>query len=263
MHTRWWGLCALFLLFAAPLRSEILQSDNLEAILQTADRDTFVVLDIWETLIVPAQWLGGPRSERELIRNFERQGVSRDEAVARTREILTHAHRTMAVRPVDTLAPLLLANLQQQGISLIGQTCISSTSIGYLIADQLALIGIDLKRSANPRCDVELKSGDFIEGILFVKEEKKRGEALVQLLNYIKYTPQRILVIDNDEAVLKEVDLALKAYGVKEVDVVLYRRAADWDRGYRQEVVDVQAHYLGRILSDDEAQKLINAGIES
>lgn len=259
MRRRSFGLLALMVLSMAPLQAEVRFSDNLEEILAGADRDTLVVLDIWETLMLPAQWIGGPRSEKELVRVFEKQ-VCREEAEIRTAELLRRVHSATSVVPVDQNCALFIRNLQNEGVHVIGQTC-DPSSLGYLTGDQLALLGIDLKRTAIPRYDVELKEGDYMEGILFVHGEEKKGSSLIALLEAIEVTPKRILFVDNEEKHVRDVDSALK--GRFEVDAVVYQGAKGWESGYRQDVVDVQAHYLGRILSDEEANKLIDAGIES
>jgi len=253
----------LFLAAALPLCGDIHYSDDIESILAEADRDTLVVLDIWETVMLPAQWLGGPRSRQELISSFEKQGLYRDEARERTEQILDRAHRSMKVVPVEENTALHVCNVQNRGVHVIGQTCDPSTR-GYLTGDQLALLGIDLKRTAIPQFDVELEEGDYMEGILFVRKEEKKGSSLVALLEKMDRHPTRVLFIDNEEEHVKDVHRELSLYdGIDEVDAYVYNKAKYWERGYSQDVVDVQAHYLGRILSDEEANKLIDARIES
>lgn len=198
--------------------------DSLDPIIEElnkADKETLVIFDVDYVLLVPKDLIARP-SGRELRRTLFPK-IEKEIGKERLDYLLSILRSQGGSELVDGRLPELLKNLQSRPVKVIALTGQGYGPIG-IIKDEGSLRVQELKklnldfRNAFP----SLKS--FVlniptpkhqpplcrEGIIFTDHSSK-GEALIAFLQKVKWSPKKIIVIDDGSEHLEHIQEALKS----------------------------------------------------
>ncbi|MFN4174781.1 MAG: DUF2608 domain-containing protein [Parachlamydiaceae bacterium] len=248
---------SLFFLFLLQLSAEIFETNEIATLETTITPHTFLILDIDNTLIEPAQTLGTDQWFYSQMLSYERQGYSKKEALNQTIKEWSAIQNLTEVKPVEPNAFEVIDRIQKNGITVIGLTA-RGLNLIYCTADQLNTVGIDLSRNAPTQDEVFFQNGKgvlFSGGILYCAGTHK-GNALFKFLSLIGHTPSAVVFIDDKLSGLREVELACENRHIPFIGL-RYSRTDHQVKNFSRPLADIQFKHFGRLMSDQEAEALL------
>jgi FMN phosphatase YigB (HAD superfamily) len=230
-------LCTLFLLVLSSVSyAEVIETSSFQEVLDRADEETLVVLDLGNTLMTTAQGLGSSHwALSEVKKLMNEHKISKKEALSRfirTWHKVLIASRT---QPVELTTAGVIKQLQNKGVKLVGLSA-REIEMAYPTLDQLHSIGITLSNQTIHPYDHEIVGGHaskFIEGIIFAGLHNNKGETLFRFLEQVGYQPKKIIMIDDKPKNLKLVQAVAKQNDVPFVGLrynVMDSTVAQYDR---------------------------------
>lgn len=197
---------------------------QIEKALETLDSDSLVLFDVDSTLIVPDDAILRPSNEdflEELLGGNIVQNLPTGPRYI-FREILLNALHSL----VDKGSISCVQNLQEKGIPVIAFTAAPRGKVGKVasVADfrieELKRFGFDFSSAFAEKGVVELpKDPDkefsplFKSGILFASLHPK-GDTLQKFLHAVGWTPNRVVLIDDQLEYVQSVGKALETFGI-------------------------------------------------
>lgn len=197
---------------------------QIEKELETLDSDSLVLFDVDSTLIVPDDAILRPSSE-DFLKELLGGNTVQDLPTGRRyifREILLNAPHSL----VDESSISCIQNLQEKGIPVIAFTAAPRGKVGEIasVADwrieELKRFGFDFSSTFAEEGVLELpKNPDkefsplFKSGILFASLHPK-GDTLQKFLHAIGWTPNRVVLIDDQLEYVQSVGKALESLGI-------------------------------------------------
>jgi Protein of unknown function (DUF2608) len=249
-------LLSFALLCSCALRADVIETYDFAELLTVVDERCLLVCDIENTLIRPGQYLGSMAWALGYVKKLEGLGLSHENAMAEmsalTKRVLLCSNSWL----VEERIPSVINHLQAQGTAVMGCTN-RMPSCGFLTSDALAQEGIFLSLTA-PEVRGDVKGGVFIEGVLYAEETGEKGHALAALIERLGV--KRVVIVDDRYKSLQKVLWALEEL---EIDVtgVWYRAGERWYADFDSRLAEIQLTHFGRILSDEDAEKLLLANV--
>lgn len=249
---------ALFLLISifVPLCAEIVEVKHFSDIKRHLSSDTLVILDIDNTLITPIQEVGTDQWFCHRRDWYELQGCNSGDALEYALaewEAVQNITKVMAVEPgIPAVVQELQKTYTVMGLSTRGLALATRT------VHQLKDVGIDLAVATLSREDIPLLNPQailFRRGILFTSGTHK-GQALLKLLEKVHYSPKRIVFINDKGTNLREVEVACEERKIPFIGL-RYGALDEKVKAFRSDVARVQFEHFKMILSDKEAQHLM------
>lgn len=262
----------LVLSLTASLIAAITSTQGLEPFekaLLSADRETLVIFDVDETLIIPQDMILRPCNQDFLQHCFNTliynpaisEKYSGDYLISKTLSKIKYVL-------VDAKMPALIRGLQQKGIKVIALTAMQTGPFGVIPCmedwriQQLKELMIDFQFAFPSHFYLKFPTlrgaPVFKQGILCSSQTSK-GEALLAFLDAIKWLPKKILFIDDKLNFLLSVESAAEK---RQIDFqgFHYLAAKSYPGKLNEELAKFQFRYLaeqGEWLSDEEAQKAL------
>lgn len=248
------------LFFQAITFSQIVETKKIEDALAYAKTGSLVVFDLDNTIIMPAQMLGGEEWFDYQLEKYIKGGKPKIEAVAQALAEWVAIQKTTESVPVEKNGPAAIRQTQESGIKVLALTS-RPGSLSSRTVQQLASIGIVMSASdvtTKPVVLPGVKPVPFVGGVMFADTENKKGDVLVEYLKYFNEKPTRIVFVDNKRHHLENIEKALEAYSG--VDYVGCRHGASDEKiaAFDPATADIQFTYFGRILDNEAAARLKN-----
>lgn len=258
----------VLVLFSFQLEAVVRQSDKLEEILEHADKDTLVVLDLDDVLVEPVQLLGSLHHFRHEISQTAnahvKKGIAQETAIRIAHETEMNywieIQKATHVRPVEVDTPNLIRNKQKEGVRIMVMTMRPSELIAAT-ERHLRAIGVDLAIKAPTDQEVELEGAKYTAGVLY-DELGMNGDKSLTLLRFLKAVglrPNKILYVGEREDAVSSVDAALRDSQIVSL-AYRYTRASIKRKNFDPKLTTIQARYFGAILPDEIARTLLKAG---
>lgn len=249
----------IFLLFLlTALQAEIVEVAHFHEMGHYVKSDTLLLVDIDDTLILPAQMLGSDSWFESRIQSLKRAGHHPSHAVKRTiTEWIAIRHITK-MKIVEEGTDHIVSQWQAQGVPLMALTS-QGLATATFTKHHLKGAGFDLKKTAPFSSSHFLELNEqgilYTEGIMFAGGISK-GTTLSRFFEHFHYLPKRIVFIDDKLSSLLEVEQFAKERGIEYVGL-RYAYADKHKAGYRQEIADIQLTHssLEQLLSDEEAEQ--------
>lgn len=248
----------LILLFICTYaRAEIYEAAHFEEILSYIQPTTLVVLDIDDTLLMPAQTLGSDVWLIHRANQHKNHGMppkeAFDEAIAEW-EAIRHLTK---VRLVEEGADRIIQKLQEKGVAIMGVT-LQALTLAIRTAQQLKSLNIDLSLTAPTSEDLYFFQGNgilFRKGILFTAGHPK-GKSLHYFFQETEYHPDLIVSIDDRVSHLKNLELMCEEEGIPFIGL-RYSYCDKRNASFNPQIADLQFAPFLKILSDEEATALL------
>lgn len=253
---------AAALVVGASLAAKTAETHDITDLLRYVDRNTVLVVDIDNTILTSGQDLGTTKWGWNHVSRMEKMGYTHDEAMALTHAVFHQVWRLSEPRLVDERIPDVIRRFQKQGIKVLGLSN-RDPSLAYVTSDQLCRLNIDLTRSSLDSDDFKVFAATethYVEGILFVGDMGDKGKALNAFLRMVLQRPDKVVFVDDRMRNVSNVGAALRDLNIEYVGV-WYRKGDEWVAGYKQDIANLQEQYFGYLLSDEDAEKLLRAGV--
>jgi len=255
------ALLILFIVaFLSPLSGQIIEANHFKEIITHITKDTLVLLDIDDTLLIPKQMLGCGEWFKGRWNEHQKNGKSSSEALEIALaefEAIRHLSRMNIVEPGTDI---IIQELQQKKFHVMGFTT-QGLALATRTVQQLYENKIDLSISAPWKDDHYLEVNEhgtlYRKGVFFTSGRHK-GDALFKLCKQMNYLPKRIVFINDKASQLLEVEEAAKKQGIEFIGL----RYAYSDRrkaSFRHDIANLQLSYssLDHLMSDAEACNLL------
>lgn len=246
----------LVLFLFGSLSAQIVECGRFKEANSYVEKDTLLVLDIDDTLLIPVQMLGCDEWFSLRIKTHLGEGMDPRKALEKSLaewEAVRHLTQMEIVEPgsVEVLQAWQERGIQVMGLTTQGLALATRTSL------QLHEQGIDLKKTPPWAGDLYFENGShgvlFRNGVLFTSGTHK-GEALFTFLEQIGCQPKQIVFLNDKATHLAEVEAAAERRGVSFTGL-RYGYSDSRKAAFRPEIAEIQFQYssFARILSDAEA----------
>lgn len=249
------------LLLPAFLLAEIRETTRFEDLLEEADEQTLVLIDMDDTLTDSSISLGSSDWRHFLRKHFKRK-------IHPVAQIDIHDYysyliaKKVPVKTVESNTAEVVDILQKKKIATLcltarGQQQWYSTTlldIQELSQQQLSSVGIDFKRSTLPDAFTGKEITGYADGMLFSANQPK-GEFLKELFTKLGYTPKRVILIDDKEEQILSAEEAMKEMNIPFLGL-WYRHIEEMKPDYNPQIGNVQLERFlqdNTLLSDEEA----------
>jgi hypothetical protein len=247
-----------FILFVFSfLQAEIYEIAHFEEIYKHLQPDTLIVYDIDDTLIVMNQELGSDHWFYHRFQRHQREGLTNQDALEKALNEWESVQHLSGCKPVEPINPEVVAYTQKH-FTVIGLTT-RGLGLATRTCQLLQESGYDL--SLNPLTQEELHFMQQNEGILFRKgvlftAGKHKGECLEKLLKATGTTPKRVLFINDKRSHLLPVEEFCVRAGIPFTGL-RYGFVDERRNTFNPEISDIQWAHFGNILSDEEAEMIL------
>jgi hypothetical protein len=253
-------LCTLFLQinrgWADFAHTEIYK---IEEMLDHAKEGTLFVLDIDNTLIEPCQHLGSDQWFEHHLTLLKEQGTEHEEAVRQIFPIYTEVQKRTQVRHVDATVKKAFITMKEKGFSAMGLTK-RDPSLADQTLKQLSSVEIHfhlLAPSHTQKTGKELENCLYQDGVVFTALGIGKGDPLLSYLKHLKEMPKHIVVVDDKRSNLEHIAKALKTLDIPFV-TLRYAGVDEHVTSFDPKIATLQLNHLQTILSDEQAQHLLN-----
>jgi len=239
------------------LSAEIVETAHFRDLKAHISSGALLVLDIDDTLLIPAQTLGNDAwFQYQYKKKREEKASDPLDAALALWEAIRHL---TSVRVVEEGADAVVPEMQEKGVRIMGLTT-QGLALASRTANQLRSLHFDLSRTAPSQDDHYFLNGHgvlFRKGILFTSGTDK-GKALLKFLGCAGFSPKKIVFLNDKLTHLAEVEKACKEKGIPFVGL-RYSYSDERTAAFRPEIAEVQLRYssFDRILSDEEAERIL------
>lgn len=258
-----WITCAIVLLVAGSAEAEIIETKYMKQSLPYITKDTLVIFDIDNTLVEPTQELGSDEYFSSRVDEFQKQGISRQQAYKKAIREWTSIQSITQVKLCEPGSDKIIKDLQENKIVAMGLTT-RGLGLSTRTVEQLETLGIDLTHTAptneeihfmNANSNNEIHGVLFRGGVLFTAGTDK-GAALCKFLAQSHYCPKKIVFINDKAAHIQEVEKYCDANNIPFIGI-RYGYTDEKVKNFRREIADIQREHFGHIISDEAAEKLL------
>lgn len=258
-------MMALALLLPALLRSEVLETQNIEDVFPHVEQGTIVLLGMTDTITDSSLSLGSKPWRQYLRRNL--RPLQDLETAGNLHDQWTfYVATSIPLKPVQKEIVEWIDRLQKDEIPVFcltgrGRSVWYATLVDQvdMLTDlQLNSIGIDLQKSKVPE---ELKKVDprlFHHGV-FYTDPYDKGSFLDKIFYETGYKPKKVIIVDDKWQELKSVEEKLTQEGIDHL-CVLYQKAEKERKNFNPLVALIQLEALLEndfTITDEEALKKV------
>lgn len=254
-------LIAVFLPFIN--EAKIIETATIEDIIPLIDEDTWVVVDLDNTIFEGRQALGHTEWFYDKAYALMRAGMTLEEA---TKECYPEWIEIQKVCPVKSVEAAFIPALtlhQQRGVVMMGLTH-RQPSLADSTIRQLGSLNWSFLPTAPVKNTFVVPSATptiYTGGVLFTGEYNKKGEIFIRFLSIICQKPEKIIFIDDKKSHVEDVEKAVIEQGIQYVGVH-YRAIEYVEKVYYPEIAEFQRKFLNTIMSNEAARLLIENGLE-
>lgn len=193
----------------------IIETKKISDILQYADSDTLVLLDVDQTLIEPASHVGGSAWFDHITEKLQASGVDEKEAIEKVYDVWMRLQDVLPIRLVEAETPSVVKQLHDKQIKTVGLT-----ARGFMLADltnkTLKSVGIHLDAHTIHDEKIELtKHVGFYNGVLSIEPYGNKGERLISFFEKINYLPKKVLFVDDFRFFLEQASQVLRLKNIQ------------------------------------------------
>jgi hypothetical protein len=222
---------------------KIIEIKHIREALKHIHFDTWVVLDLDNTVMTPQIAFGGDAWFEELFTHARQKNIEPSTAHSALMSLYNTAQHFVRTSAVEPNMVSLIKALQDMGIPIIGLT-----ARGYEIRQQtlrqLNDIGVDFSRNS-----IVPNQRSFSKGGVIFCEGGDKGEHLSLFLSQSGQTPRHVVMLDDKNKHLERVLFALKQLGVNFTGF-RYGHLDEEVKQFSMEAANIQLAHLWSWLSD-------------
>lgn len=239
----------------------VTETNDIAHVLNYVTDGTLFVFDLDNTLIETAQHLGSDQWFTHRIKHYVDKGHSIEEALHIVVPHWLAVQNKTDMRHVDPMIPELLKQMRQSHVSMIALTK-RPPELAARTLEQLKPLHIDFTKTSDvlgPISFPELHDSLYRNGIIFVAPQEEKGPVLSAFLKKLKNQPKRIVLIDDKMNHIQNVALAVEPLKIPFIGI-RYGGADEKVKTFDPKIADLQWEYFEKILTDEQAEKLLKAG---
>lgn len=245
---------SIILFIYSSISAKIIEINHFSESIPYLTKDTLLILDIDDTLLVPKQMLGSDMWFEDRIK--QQKGLSLIEAFEKTLNEWEGIRHFTQMQVVEPGTQKTIEDLQKKEYAIIGLST-QSLTLSKVTFKQLINNQIDLRVTAPQESyyfQNENKDVLYINGILFTSGTSK-GKALFQLLEKTKQRFKRIVFINDKASHLVDIEQVAEKNHVEFIGL-RYGYSDFRKKAFDSRTANIQLNQSGftQILSDEEAK---------
>ncbi len=250
----------IFLPFTS--EAKIIETTTIETVIPLIDEDTWIVVDLDNTVFEGKQALGHTEWFYDKAYALVENGMSLEAATRECYPDWVEIQKICPVKPVEAAFIPALKEALQRKIVIMGLTH-RQPSLADSTIRQLGSLDWSFHSCAPVSSTLVVPSSTptlYTKGILFTGEYNKKGEIFVRFLSLIDEKPKKMIFIDDKRSHVEDVEKAVTDQGI-ECIAVHYRAIECADKVYYPEIAEFQMKFFKTIMSNEEALLLMQAGL--
>jgi Protein of unknown function (DUF2608) len=245
---------AALCLIPSLLFAEIFESDKMVDLVPHVNEDTWVFIDLDNTLIESCLHLGSAQWRGHVRTKAKNAGYDEEEVIeAILDQFWLFVQPFVPVRLVDPDSTLVIQKLKDSSIPVFALTAREPSESGYT-QEQLSSVDASFCSSALPECSL-LPSNEpslFDDGVIYCGENTK-SEALAAFFKEVGYMPKKVIFVDDKRDQVSALGETLEEMGIEYVGI-RFSAADERVKSFDGEVADLQFACLPILVPDDQAK---------
>lgn len=258
----------LFLLISVFLpwgsEAQIIETKTIQTIIPLMDEDTWIVVDLDNTVFEGKQALGHTEwFYDKAYALIKETGITLEEATRACYPEWIEIQKVCPVKAVEEAFIPALKAAQQRHIVIMGLTH-RQPSLADSTINQLHSLDWSFEPTAPVKDSFVVPSSTptiYTNGVLFTGEYNKKGAIFVRFLSMIGQKPKKILFIDDKRGHVEDVEQSAITQGIECIGVH-YRAIEHVTKVYDPKIADFQIKFLKTIMSNEAAALLMQNGLE-
>ncbi|MGK5595298.1 MAG: DUF2608 domain-containing protein [Parachlamydiaceae bacterium] len=254
-------ILSFLLLLPLLLNSEMIDTNSILDAIQHIDQETWVLIDIDNTLFEAQQALGHANWFYDEVEKRMNKGMTREAAIKEIYPDWVKTQNLCQVKPLEENFVSELLKLQEYGIIVMGlthrQPCLAKSTLKQILS-----LGFNFSTTAPSSETFIVPAGAptlYKQGVLFVGDDNKKGEVFLTFCSMIDFTPKKVVFIDDKRNNIEDLENTFSSLPIEYIGV--HYTAIDHSNTYSKEIAELQHHYLSDILSNEAARLLIDNGL--
>lgn len=262
MRKQLWIFVAVLMGMASSLQAQVIEASCFKEIHKHITKDTVVLLDIDDTLLIPCQMLGVDDWFTLRWKKHQASGLDRAAALEKALAEWESVRHVTQMKTVEKDTDAVVQEMQKKGHLVMGLTT-QGLALATRTVQQLLQNKIDLSLTAPSKddCYVNIKGHSvlFRKGVLFTSNTQK-GEAFFKYCDTVGLKPKRVVFINDKATHLAEIETVAEQRGVEFIGL-RYAYADIHKAAFRADIAELQFKHssFDRILSDEEAKARLEA----
>jgi hypothetical protein len=274
----------LFFLLALTLnhlQAEIIETPNfsclLEYVVKNPSKNTLVILDIDDTLLVPTQTLGTDVWFGYKFSYYVKNGIPADQALEKALAEWEAIRHLTNVKTVESNTAEVVRTLQKKGISVIGLTT-QGLALATRTVQHLQSLNINLDLTSPSNEDIYFINSEtpkhkdvvFVDGIIVNTNDRKgvlfrhgilftagsnKASAFAKLIRQLGISPDKIVFINDKATHLKDAEKGAQQLEIPFIGL-RYSYSDERVKNFRADIAEIQYNRssFAHILTDEEAE---------
>lgn len=251
-------------------KTGIIETKQIEDLLQHIDKDTLLIFDLDNTLIEPYQSLGSDQwFGHHLQQQEQAMGTKSIPALMKAVDDYEAIQQRSKVQLIDPKINTIFKHAQDMGIKMLGLTSRGS-GLKEATLRQLKSVGLSfqshwnnhehsyrIKKAKRGASGAYVHGGDAYAGVLLTAGAHK-GDCLMEYLDHLEYKPKRVVFVDDKMEHLDKVKSTMEARDISFLGI-RYGYLDEKIKAFNPEITAIQLEYLNKILSDEDAKAILSA----
>ena len=251
-------LASLFLI-PSLIWGAIFESGRLEDITAHVSEDTWVFLDIDNTLIESSQHLGSAQWRNHIRKKADAAGYRNEEQELVLDKFWFFVQHFIPVRLVDPYTVSVIEQLAESNTSIFALTAREPIESGYT-QRQLNSVGISLPSASKSAILLTNDPAFLDQGVIYCGENTK-SEGLIAFFEEMGCVPKKIIVVDDKRKQLEALEEMAQALGIEFIGI-RFSGADKRVQAFDGDIADVQFSYLPKVVSDEDANEMLHGFID-
>lgn len=246
-------------LLSSVAESQIIETPHIAEVMQFVDEDTWLLVDLDNTLFEAKQALGHANWFYDEMDQKLQKGMSREEAIREAYLDWVIVQKACPVQPLEEDFIPSLISLQNRGVRVMGlthrQPCVADSTVF-----QVDSLGLDFTKTSPSKDSFIVPAANptlYLQGILFVSDYNKKGDVFLSFLSVIQKNPKKVVFLDDKRGNVEDLEEVLAKEGIEYIGVH-YTAIEHAKPVYSRELAELQYKFLGKIMSNEEAALFIN-----
>jgi FMN phosphatase YigB (HAD superfamily) len=232
------------------------ESNRMEDALPYVGKETWVLIDVDNTLIESSVHLGSAQWRSHIRKKVQDAGYNALECEAILDRFWLFVQPFIPVRLVDPKAPVFIQNIQMAKIPVLALTAREPIELAHT-QKQLDSVGVNLINDFPESFSLpSAYPGSYERGVIYCGENAKE-EALVAFFQEAGLTPKKVIFIDDRWDQVIKLEVELEKLGIEFVGI-RFSGADQRVKAFDPAVADLQFSRLPQVVSDEEAIKILS-----
>lgn len=231
--------------FYCDSQSIIVEARNFQDVLAYIDDETLVASDLDNTLIRSVQSIGSDEWSIYYQNLLQTQGTEKIEAARQMSLLFNAIHEISEVKLVCPTITKVFSELKKQNCKTLGLTARNPKILNATLRE-INSVNIDFSSKSPFSDNLELEAPfpyTYSQGVIFATIKNRKGNALINFLNHIKFKPKKLVFIDDKWSHVKDVVERVKKEGICVVGI-RYSAADKEIRNFNPLIADTQLKYF-------------------